>query len=151
MSKAKRNATHYKRVHDDGQPENEDSSRQNTFYCAAAEDDRLGWELSAAAFDPMYTVNRRNREADSESKASFFKKLKVRLEQTDNTEPVVRREDESAAKSEKSEPLTLPHAGITKFGFGMMGGAGTNDTGKDNSAKKSRKDKKGKHRKHRSK
>ncbi|KAJ1752147.1 hypothetical protein LPJ78_001425 [Coemansia sp. RSA 989] len=71
--------TYYKRVHENEPPENEDSSPKTTFYCAAAEDDHLGWSQENAVFDPMYTVNRRNRESDLASKDSFFKKLKSRL------------------------------------------------------------------------
>ncbi|KAJ2136395.1 hypothetical protein GGH17_001981, partial [Coemansia sp. RSA 788] len=123
--KKKGTANHYKRVHEDSQLENASSSQQNTFYCAAAEDDQLGWSLGDATFDPMYTVNRRNCESDSKSKESFFKKLKVRLE--NNEQDVV---NEKVVQEKPDKPKLPPSSGIVKFGFGMMGEAGIDASNK---------------------
>ncbi|KAJ1859111.1 hypothetical protein IW147_004258 [Coemansia sp. RSA 720] len=129
--KKKGTAKHYKRVHEDSQLENANSNQQNAFYCAAAEDDQLGWSLGDATFDPMYTVNRRNCESDSKSKESFFKKLKVRLE--NNKQAVV---NEKVVQEKPDEPKRPPSSGIVKFGFGMMGDAGIDASNKKKGDKK---------------
>ncbi|KAJ1966312.1 hypothetical protein GGI12_000155 [Dipsacomyces acuminosporus] len=47
-------------------------------YHAAAEDDGLGWSIGEQRVDPMYTMQRRAVEVDSQSRVSFFKRLKQR-------------------------------------------------------------------------
>ncbi|KAJ2822915.1 hypothetical protein IWW50_004010 [Coemansia erecta] len=152
--KQKSQARHYKRVHEDSLPKNEDESRSQApaFLCAAAEDDHQGWGRGNTTFDPMYTVNRRNRESDSKSKESFFKKLKVRLEnneQDDSLDSAAKVEDIAADSSKHlGESKILPCSGVMKFGFGMMDDAGTFSK-QDKAEKKDKKDKKEKDKKDR--
>ncbi|KAJ2709168.1 hypothetical protein H4R19_004388 [Coemansia spiralis] len=103
--------SHYDRVHDDCAESSSSGGRAailSSVCYAAAEDDNLGWQLGDEPFDPMYTVNRREREANAAGKDLFFKKLKSRAENT--------------AKIPAAPAPVAPTApAATKFGFGMMG------------------------------
>ncbi|KAJ2764711.1 hypothetical protein IWQ56_004384, partial [Coemansia nantahalensis] len=78
-SREKGKRSHYERVHDDsagGSSGGAAAAILSSACYAAAEDDHLGWQLGDAPFDPMYTVRRREREANATGKDSFLKKLK---------------------------------------------------------------------------
>ncbi|KAJ2611003.1 hypothetical protein H4S08_003369 [Coemansia sp. RSA 1365] len=130
---------HYKRVHEDENLEgnnDNNSSNHNTFLPPAADDDNLGWKLDTEYFDPMYTINRRDRENNVKDKDAFFKKLRMRLESTgDDTSKNIPKDDalghdknlsESPAAAIKciskvDSDTKTPVAGLMGFGFGMMG------------------------------
>ncbi|PIA15162.1 hypothetical protein COEREDRAFT_88022 [Coemansia reversa NRRL 1564] len=158
---------HYKRVHEDENLEgnnDNNSSNQNTFLPPAAENDNLGWKLDTEYFDPMYTINRRNRENNVKDKDAFFKKLRMRLESTsaDTSEnisksyalghdkalsesPATATKGESKEDSDTKTPVT----GLMGFGFGMMGNVinSQQSATKQVKAKKKSKDRKDKEKK----
>ncbi|KAJ1734949.1 hypothetical protein LPJ61_000799, partial [Coemansia biformis] len=118
----KSKGSHYKRVHDEGAEScSSGSGLLNSVYYPAAEDDHLGWQLVAAPFDPMYTVNRRDREANAASKDSFFKKLKLRVDNTAAGEAIGDSADMSpsgtAAAPMPPSTKKAPVAAAGRFGF----------------------------------
>ncbi|KAJ1668682.1 hypothetical protein IW140_002030 [Coemansia sp. RSA 1813] len=67
-----------KRIHDTTTDEQTENDTKAQYYSAAGEDDHMGWEIGDDRIDPMYTVQRREREQSARGKDAFFKKLKTR-------------------------------------------------------------------------
>ncbi|KAJ2457781.1 hypothetical protein GGI02_006089, partial [Coemansia sp. RSA 2322] len=148
----------YKRVHGTSEQSGSESPAF-VFYYAAAEDDSLGWSLGDERVDPMYTMRRREREQEANSKTSFYKKLKARIGQS---EPGPNKPEPQSKGAESvvvsSVTTASPVAAIavasttsaTRFGFGMMGSAPAASGGllpdnkpKKDKSKSSKKDKDG--------
>ncbi|KAJ2891257.1 hypothetical protein GGI21_005912, partial [Coemansia aciculifera] len=97
----------------------------------------------------MYTMRRREQELEAQSKDSFYKKLKVRIGQTDpEREKPNAKAVESAAKTPvvtSTNVVVAPSTGVMRFGFGMMpikqDPPSTIENVKEKKSKKDKKDK----------
>ncbi|KAJ1993542.1 hypothetical protein GGI25_002710 [Coemansia spiralis] len=146
-----------KRIHNatDVTKKSSDGSLQ-PYYPAAAEDDKLGWEVGEDRIDPMYTMRRREREQNTQAKTSFFKRLKTRTEGQGDTDMSDESKKEAATTVQSGELSTAskaPVPGIMRFGFGMMAAklpatpSDQKSKDKDKAKKSKKKDKKHKKRK----
>ncbi|KAJ1799802.1 hypothetical protein LPJ59_001568, partial [Coemansia sp. RSA 2399] len=108
-------AAFLKRIHDSETEEQSSGTKQQQpkYYQAAGEDDHMGWEIGDDRMDPMYTMNRREREQSARGKDAFFKKLKIRTAPSGEAE-------EGGGDIEAVEPRG-PALGVMAFGFGMGG------------------------------
>ncbi|KAJ1892687.1 hypothetical protein LPJ66_006198 [Kickxella alabastrina] len=121
-------SNYYQRAH--GSTELSDGKEGVKLYYAAAENDKLGWELGDTVVDPMYTMNRRRKEEDVTSKDSFFKRLRVKLDKNSTEEVVsaavehnnkVEEEEEEDSNADAADANAAPVIiGGMPFGFGMM-------------------------------
>ncbi|KAJ2754657.1 hypothetical protein GGI19_002247 [Coemansia pectinata] len=137
----------YKRVHGTDEQNGEDKQGK-TYYYAAAEDDKLGWSLGDDRIDPMYTMRRREQEQEAHSKDSFYKKLKVRIGQSDPepSKPEPKAVETVAILPAAAIAVSAPSTGAMRFGFGMMTSAAASrpDVKEKSKDKKDKKDKKSK-------